>query len=73
MEHKHESDHGTMNSKANTAFVVFLAIGSYFFGDRTLGTSFRFVSLLAVFALSGLPLDAPVQAWRSRAGQSRAE
>ena len=30
MEHKHESDNGTMNSKANIAFAVFLVIGAYF-------------------------------------------
>jgi hypothetical protein len=73
MEHKHESDHGAMNSKANTAFVVFFGHRLLFSGDRTLGTSFRFVSLLVVFSLSGLPLDAPVHASRSQAWQSRAE
>jgi hypothetical protein len=30
MEHKHESNNGTMNSKTNIAFIVFLLIGAYF-------------------------------------------
>jgi hypothetical protein len=30
MEHKHESDNDTMNSKANIALIVFLLIGAYF-------------------------------------------
>lgn len=30
MEHKHESNSGTMNSKTNIALVVFLFIGAYF-------------------------------------------
>ena len=31
MEHNHESEnHGTMNSKANIALIVFLLIGGYF-------------------------------------------